>query len=130
MNTSKSKSQSLGKFGMWCWKRMGKISWTDHVISEVLKRVKERNILQTVRRRKANWIGQILRRNCLLKRVIEEKIERRIEAKRRRGRRRKQLLQHFEEKRRYCKLKEELDLTLWRTHCGTEYGPVVRETTE
>jgi len=27
----------------------------------------------------ANWIGHILRRNCLLKRVIEGKIKRRIE---------------------------------------------------
>jgi hypothetical protein len=95
MNTSKSRSQSPGKFGMWCWKRMDKISWTDHVISEVLKRVKGRSILQTVRRRKTNWIGHILRRNCFLKRVIEGKIEGRIEAKRRRGRRRKQLLQHL-----------------------------------
>jgi hypothetical protein len=59
---------------------MEKISWTDHVINEVLKRVKEeRNILQRIRRRKANWIGHILRRNCLLKRVIEGKIERRRE---------------------------------------------------
>jgi hypothetical protein len=39
-------------------------------------RVKEDwNILQTIKRRKANWIGHILHRNCLLKHVIEEKIE-------------------------------------------------------
>jgi hypothetical protein len=43
---------------------------------EVLRRVKEeRNVLHTVKRRKANWIGRILWRNCLLKYVIEEKIE-------------------------------------------------------
>jgi hypothetical protein len=44
---------------------MQKISWTDRVRKEeVLHRVKEeRNILHTIKRRKANWIGHILRRN-------------------------------------------------------------------
>jgi hypothetical protein len=50
------------------------------------------NILLTIKRRKAKWIGHILRRNCLLKHVIEGKIEGRIEVTGRRGRRRKQLL--------------------------------------
>jgi hypothetical protein len=36
------------------------------------------NILQTIKRRKANWIGHILHRNCLLKHVVEEKIEGKI----------------------------------------------------
>ena len=38
----------------------------------------ERNVVPTVNRRKANWIACILRRNCLLKHVIEGKIEGRI----------------------------------------------------
>jgi len=44
---------------------MEKISWTDHVRNEdVLLRVKEqRNILHEISKRKANWIGHILRRN-------------------------------------------------------------------
>ena len=43
---------------------------------EVLLRVKEqRNILREIRKRKANWIGHILRRNCLLQRVAEGKIQ-------------------------------------------------------
>jgi hypothetical protein len=56
---------------------MEKTSWTDRVRNEeVLHRVKEeRNVLHTVKRRKANWIGHILRRNCLLKLVIERKRE-------------------------------------------------------
>jgi hypothetical protein len=60
---------------------MDKVSWTDRVKNEeVLHRVKEdRNIVHTIKRRKANWIGHILRRNCLLKHVIEEKTEGRIE---------------------------------------------------
>jgi hypothetical protein len=53
---------------------MEKITWTDCVRNEeVLQRVEGRNILQTINRRKANWIGHILRRNCLLKQVIERK---------------------------------------------------------
>jgi hypothetical protein len=60
---------------------------------EVLHRAKEeRDILHTVKRRKANWIGHILRRNCLLKHVTEGRIEGRIEGAGRRGRRRRQLL--------------------------------------
>ena len=56
---------------------MEKISWTDRVRNEeVLHRIKEeRNTLHTVKRRKANWIGYILRRNCLRKHIIEGRIE-------------------------------------------------------
>ena len=52
---------------------MEKISWTDHVRNEeVLLRVNEqRNILHAIRKRKANWIGHILRRNCLLKTLLK-----------------------------------------------------------
>ena len=65
----------LESFEIWCWRRMRKISWTDSVRNEVLRRVKgQRNILHTVNRRKGNWIGHIWRRNCLLKHVIEGKI--------------------------------------------------------
>jgi len=67
---------------------MEKISWTDHVRNEVLQSVEEeRNMLQTIQRREANWIGHILLRNCLLKHVIEGKIEGRIKVMGRRGRR-------------------------------------------
>jgi hypothetical protein len=96
---------------------MEKIIWTDRVRNEeVLHRVKEeRNIVHTIKRRKANWIGHVLRRNCLLKHVIEGKLEGRIEMMGRRGKRRKQLLGGLKEKRRYWKLKEEaLDRTTWR----------------
>ena len=55
---------------------MEKISWTDRVRNEVLLRVKEqRNILHEISKRKTNWIGQILRRNCLLQQVIGGKIK-------------------------------------------------------
>ena len=82
----------------------------------MLIRVNEqRNILHEIRKRKVNWIGHILRRNCLLQHVIEGKIKRQIEVTRRRGRRRKKLLDDVKDRRGYCQLKEEaLDRTMWR----------------
>ena len=91
----------LESFEMWCWRRMEKISGTDHVRNEeVLLTVNEqRNILHEIRKRKVNWIGHILRRNCLLQQVIEGKIKRLIEVTRRRGRRRKKLLDDLKNRR-------------------------------
>jgi hypothetical protein len=56
---------------------MEKMGWTCSVRNEeVLHRVKEeRNIIHTVERRKADWIGCILRRNCILKHIVEGKLE-------------------------------------------------------
>ena len=107
---------------------MEKIGWTDHVRNEeVLLRVNEqRNILHEIRKRKANWIGHILRRNCLLQQVIEGKIKGQIVVKRRRERRRKKLLDELKDRRGYCQLKEEaLDRTMWRNRFGRGFGPVV-----
>jgi hypothetical protein len=86
---------------MWCWRRMKKISWTDRVRNEeVLHGVQEeRNILHIIKRRKANWIGHMLHRNCLLKHMIEGKLKGRIEMIGRGGRRNKQLLDDLKEKR-------------------------------
>jgi hypothetical protein len=79
---------------------------------------------------KFKWIDHMLLRNCLLKHMIEQKLEGRIEVMGRRGRRRKQLLDDIKEKKADWKLKEEaLDRTLWRTHFGRGYGPVVRQIT-
>jgi hypothetical protein len=91
----------LESFEVWCWRRMEKKRWTSRVNNEaVLRRVKEeRNILHTIRRKKANWTGHILRRNCLLSHIIEGKIV----GTRRRGRRRKQLLDDLKEARGYWK---------------------------
>jgi hypothetical protein len=65
----------LGSSEMWCWRRMEKIIWTDHVRNEdALLRVNEqRNILH----------GHILCRNCLLKQVIEGKIKGEMEVTKR-----------------------------------------------
>jgi len=97
---------------------------------EVLLRVKEqRNILYEISKRKSNWIGHILRRNCLLKRVIKGKIKGGIEVTGRRGRRRRKLLDDIKERRGYPHLKEEaLDRTMWRAYFGRGFGPVLRQT--
>jgi hypothetical protein len=112
---------------------MEKISWIDHVRNEeVLLRVNEqRNIIHEIRIRRANWIGHILRRNCLLKQVIEGKIKREMEVTRRQGRRRKKLLDDLKDRRGSFHLKEEaLDCTRWRNRFGRGFGPVVRQNTE
>jgi hypothetical protein len=121
----------LESFEMCCWRRMVKISWTYHVRNEdVLLRVNEqRNILHEIRKWKANWIGHILRCNCLLQRVIEGKIKGGIEVTGRRGRRRRKLLDDLAERREHSHLKEEaLDRTMWRAGFGRGFGPVVRQT--
>jgi len=103
------------------------ISWTDHVRNEVLLRVNEqRNILHEIIKRKANWIGHILRRNWLLKQVIEEKLKGQIEVTGRQGRRHKNLLDDLKDRRGYCELKEEaLDRTMWRNRFARGLRTVV-----
>jgi hypothetical protein len=95
-------------FEMERWRRMEKIILADRVLCKVKK---ERNITLTIKRRKDNWIGHTLLKNCLLKHVTE----RNIQGTGRRGRRHKQILDDIKEMRRHCNLKEEaLDRTGWR----------------
>ena len=85
---------------MWCWRRMEKISWTDHVRNEeVLLRVNEqRNILHEKSKRKTNGIGHILRRNCLLT-GYWRKDKRGDRSDRKMKRRRRKLLDDLKERR-------------------------------
>ena len=98
----------------------------------MLLRVNEhRNILHEIKKRKANWSGHILRRNCLLKQVIEGEIKGEMEMTRRRGRRRRKLLDDLKDGRGYSHLKEEaLDRTMCRNRFRGGFGPVVRQNTE
>ena len=97
----------------------------------MLLRVNEqRNILHAIRKWKANWIGHILRRNRLLKQVIEGKIKGEMDVTRRQGIRRKKLLDDLKDRRGYSHLKEEaLDRNMWRDRFGRGFEPVVRQTT-
>jgi len=99
---------------------------------ELLLRVKEqRNILHAISKWKANWIGHILQRNCLLQQVIEGKIKGGIKVTGRQGRRCRKLLDDLKEGRGYSHLKEEaLDRTMWRAGFGSGFGPVLRQTTK
>ena len=48
------------------WRRMGRIKWSEKVANEqVLDRIGEkRTLINNILRRKANWIGHILRKNA------------------------------------------------------------------
>jgi len=75
-------------------------------------------------RRKAGWIGYILRINCLLNRIVEGKKEGNMEGTGRRGRKCRQLLNKLKKKRRPWKLKEKAlcVISLHRTPRGTRFG--------
>ena len=80
------------------------------------------NILHEILKRKAKWIGHILRRNYLLQRVIEGKIKGGIEVTGRLGRRRRKLLDDLKKRRGYSHLKEEaLDRIMRRARFGRGY---------
>jgi hypothetical protein len=118
---------------MWYWRRIEKISWTDHVRNEeVLLRVKkQRNILHEMCKQKDNWIGHILRRNCLLRQIIEGKIKGGIEVTGIRGIRRRKILDYLKGRRGYSHLKEEaLDRTTRRARFARGSRTVVRQTTK
>ena len=87
---------------MRCWKKMEKIKWSEQVIyEESIGEDASRNIL----RRKANWAGHILRRNCLLHDVSEGQMT----EVRGVGRRRTQLHDVLGIRRKYWELKEEVE---------------------
>ena len=59
------------------------------------------------------------------------KIKGEMEVARRRGRRRKKLLDDLKDWRGYFHFKEEaLHRTIWRYRLGGDFGPVVRQNTE
>jgi hypothetical protein len=81
-----------------------------------------------MKRRKTNWIGRSLRRNCLLKHIIDGKVEGDTEVTRRQGTTCKQLLDDVKEMRGYWELKEDaLDYAVWRTRLEEL---VISQTTE
>ena len=72
-----------------------------------------------------------MRRNCILKRVTEGKIQGGIEVRGRQGRRRRKLLDDLKERKGCSHLKQEaLDRTMWRVRFGRGFGPVLRQTTK
>jgi len=100
---SDSRSELPSRFWDIVWRRMEKISWTDHVRNELLYRVRDGSILQTINRGKAKWIGHSLHKNWLLNQLMKERQKDKVMG--RRGRRCKQLLYNLEERKGYWKLK-------------------------
>ena len=92
------------------WKRLEKIKWREKVTNEqILERIGEkRTLLNNILRRKANWIGHILRRNCLLHDAVEGQITEMKGV----GRRRTQFLDYLGNRRGYWELKESMDLLI------------------
>jgi hypothetical protein len=80
-----------------CWRRLEKIRLTDRVRSEVRYYIESRRTRRR-KRRKVNWTGNILRRSCLLKHIIEGKVEGGVEMTGIQGRRCKQLLDDLTER--------------------------------
>ena len=103
----------LQAFEMWIWRRIERISWTDRITNEeVLRRVAEcRSLINTVVRRKKNWIGHVVRGSGIMKVVMEG----RMEGKRTRGRRRKGMLDELMEEHSYVEMKRRAeDRDYWR----------------
>jgi hypothetical protein len=99
------------------------------LLPPVVNPIAVKYIYHIISKSKANCIGHILRRNCLLQQVIEGKINGGIEVIGRRGRRRRKLLDDLKERRGYSHLKEEaLDRTMWRARFERGFGSVVRQT--
>jgi hypothetical protein len=71
----KADQKYLESVEMRCWRRLEKISWTDRVRNEELQSQRGTEYPTYNKKKEGNWIGHILRRNCLLKHVIEGKIE-------------------------------------------------------
>ena len=94
----------LDAFEMWIWRRMEKISWTEHQTNEeVLEKVgEERDFIHTIRQRQRKWIGHTLRGESLLRTVIEGKMK----GRKTRGRPRQMMLDWMM-KDGYKNLKEE-----------------------
>ncbi|KAJ4445475.1 hypothetical protein ANN_07283 [Periplaneta americana] len=69
----RSEEKRIEAFEMWIWRRMERVKWTDRIRNEaVVERVgEERMMLKLIRKRKMNWLGHWLRRNCLLKDALE-----------------------------------------------------------
>jgi hypothetical protein len=114
----------------WPWRFW---SWTCFLKNiscfRVLPRVKEKmNILHPIERRKANCIGHILRRNCLLKYDIKRNIEGRTEVTGKRGRRHKRL-PYRKGRVLYVERGSTGSYTVCKTRFGRGYGPVVGQTT-
>ena len=88
-----NEQKRLEAFETWIWRRMEHVKWTDKMKnSVVLERVGYGIImLELIKKRKINWLGLWLRRNCQLK----DSLEGMVNGKKVRGRRRYQMIDNI-----------------------------------
>ena len=67
----RDEQKQLEAFEMWVWRRMERVKWTDKIKNAVVLERVGRIMLELIRKRKRNWLRHWLRRNCLLKEVLE-----------------------------------------------------------
>ena len=81
---SKVLESKIEAFEMWCFRRIGKISWKDKISNKdvLLKLNTERQLLLDIQKRKIMYFGHIKRKNNILTTALEGKLE----GKRPRGR--------------------------------------------
>src|SRR6218665_418426 len=66
----------LEAFEIKVWRRMEKISWTEHISNEVLKLLEEeRSLLTIIRTRQRNWMGHIMTGDSLQREIIEGRMD-------------------------------------------------------
>jgi hypothetical protein len=109
----KADERRLEAFEMWTWRRMEKIKWTDKVSNKkVLEKVgEERQLIRTIRKRKSNWIGHILRGEGIIRQALEGTVKGRTA----KGRRRMKLVDELKRGVTYAELKvHALDREQWR----------------
>ena len=73
----KQEKKRIDSFEMWCYRRMLKVKWTDHVRNEVvLERIgEEMSLWKILTRRRDRLVGHILRHPGLVNIALEGKIE-------------------------------------------------------
>jgi len=99
--------KNLEAFESLAWRRMLKISWTEKITNEeVRKRIREeKSILRTVQQRKPNRLGKVLRHDGMLLTILEG----RTMGKKQRGRRIIQMIDDIVEKESYVKTKRKVE---------------------
>ena len=109
----RNKQKRLQAFDMCVWRRMGRVKWTDKIKNAVVVQIvgEGRIMLELIRKRKGNWLGHWLRRNCLLKDALEGMVN----GKKVRGRRRYQMVDNIMINGLYEDTKREADKRVeWR----------------
>jgi hypothetical protein len=113
---------------MWCWRRMEKISWTDHVRNEdVLESRRGISYMKYVNRKRTGLFTSSVE-TAFYSGLLKERYKGGIEVTGRQGRRHRKLLDDLKERRGYSHLKEE-DRTMWTACFERGFGPVTRQTT-